>query len=61
MEAVTEIDKYGGICVLPWFDAAQIAPLMTLRLNIYTDPQKPIQVEPKLYRSASQGPIRRSS
>jgi acetyl-CoA decarbonylase/synthase complex subunit gamma len=48
-EAVNEIDKYGGICVLPSFDAAQIASLMTLRLNIYTDPQKPIQVEPKLY------------
>jgi len=49
VEAVNEIDKYGGICVLPRFDAAQIASLMTLRLNIYTDPQKPIQVEPKLY------------
>jgi acetyl-CoA decarbonylase/synthase complex subunit gamma len=49
VEAVGEIVKYGGICVLPGFDAAQIASLMTLRLNIYTDPQKPIQVEPKLY------------
>jgi acetyl-CoA decarbonylase/synthase complex subunit gamma len=49
VEAVNEIDKYGGICVLPRFDAAQIASLMTLRLNIYTDPQKPIQVEPNLY------------
>jgi acetyl-CoA decarbonylase/synthase complex subunit gamma len=48
-EAVTEIDKYGGICVLPAFDAALLASLITLRLNIYTDPQKPIQVEPKLY------------
>ncbi|MHC4871912.1 MAG: acetyl-CoA decarbonylase/synthase complex subunit gamma [Planctomycetota bacterium] len=47
--AVTEISKYGGICVLPSFDAAQLVSLMTLRLNIYTDPQKPIQVEPKLY------------
>jgi len=47
--AVTEICKYGGICVLSGFDAAQLAALMTLRLNIYTDPQKPIQVEPKLY------------
>jgi acetyl-CoA decarbonylase/synthase complex subunit gamma len=47
--AVNEISKYGGICVLPSFDAAQIASLMTLRLNIYTDPQKPIQVEPKVY------------
>jgi acetyl-CoA decarbonylase/synthase complex subunit gamma len=49
VSAVTEISKYGGICVLPSFDAAQMAALMTLRLNIYTDPQKPIQVEPKIY------------
>ena len=47
--ALTEICKYGGICVLPEFNAAQLATLLTLRLNIFTDPQKPIQVEPKLY------------
>ena len=47
--AITEINKYGGICVLPVFDPALLAALMTLRLNIYTDPQKPIQVEPKVY------------
>lgn len=47
--AITEICKYGGICVLPSFDPAQMAALMTLRMNIYTDPQKPIQVEPKVY------------
>lgn len=49
MTAVTDICKYGGILVLPEFDPAQLASLMTLRLNIYTDPQKPIQVEPKIY------------
>ncbi len=49
VEAVGEIVKYGGICVLPALDAAQLATLMTLRLNIYTDPQKPIHVEPKVY------------
>ena len=49
VEASTEIAKYGGMCVLPTFDAAQVSVLMTLRLNLYTDPQKPIQVEPKLY------------
>jgi len=48
-QAALEIDKYGGICVLPGFAAAQMASLLTLRLNIYTDPQKPIQVEPNLY------------
>jgi len=47
--AVNEINKYGGICVLPGFDPAQLVALMTLRMNIYTDPQKPIQVEPKVY------------
>jgi acetyl-CoA decarbonylase/synthase complex subunit gamma len=49
IEAVNELAKYGGICVLPGFDAAQMASLMTLRLNLYTDPQKPIQVEPRAY------------
>jgi acetyl-CoA decarbonylase/synthase, CODH/ACS complex subunit gamma len=47
--AITEIIKYGGICVLPVFDPALMATLMTLRLNIYTDPQKPIQVESRVY------------
>ena len=47
--AVNEISKYGGVCLLPSFDPAQLVPLMSLRQNMYTDPQKPIQVEPKLY------------
>lgn len=47
--ATVEIAKYGGICVLPSCDAAELVSLMTLRQNIYTDPQKPIQVEPKVY------------
>ena len=49
ISAVTELSKYGGVCVLPTFDPAQLSVLMTLRQNIYTDPQKPIQVEPKVY------------
>ena len=49
VDAVNEIAKYGGICVLPTFDKAQLTALMTLRMNLYTDPQKPIQVEPQLY------------
>jgi acetyl-CoA decarbonylase/synthase, CODH/ACS complex subunit gamma len=47
--AITEIAKYGSIVVLPEFDPAQLSTLLTLRLNLYTDPQKPIQVEPKVY------------
>lgn len=56
LEAINEITKYGGICVLPRFDAAQMSSLMTLRLNLYTDPQKPIQVEPKVYPIGEPGP-----
>ena len=44
-----EIAKYGGLAVLPAFDPADFTPLFTLRQNIFTDPQKPIQVEPKVY------------
>lgn len=47
--AVTEISKYGGVMVLQNFNKALLCGLMTLRQNIYTDPQKPIQVEPKVY------------
>ncbi|MCY3024182.1 MAG: acetyl-CoA decarbonylase/synthase complex subunit gamma, partial [Planctomycetota bacterium] len=49
VEAGLEIVKYGGLAVLPEFDPAVFVTLLTLRQNIYTDPQKPIQVEPKVY------------
>jgi acetyl-CoA decarbonylase/synthase complex subunit gamma len=41
--------KYDSIIVLPDFDKAMLYSLFTLRQNIYTDPQKPIQVDPKIY------------
>ncbi|MFW5837144.1 MAG: acetyl-CoA decarbonylase/synthase complex subunit gamma [Desulfovibrionaceae bacterium] len=53
---VTEIAKYGGALILPDFDPAELAALLTLRLNIFTDPQKPIQVEPDVYPIAEPGP-----
>ena len=43
------ICKYSSIIVLPGYDKALLYTLFTLRQNIYTDPQKPIQVEPKIY------------
>lgn len=49
IQAGLEITKYGGLVVLPQADAATMMPLLTLRQNIFTDPQKPIQVEPKVY------------
>jgi len=41
--------KYDSLIVLPQFDEAMLYALFTLRQNIYTDPQKPIQVDPKVY------------
>jgi acetyl-CoA decarbonylase/synthase complex subunit gamma len=43
------IAKYAGFVVLDEFDPAALYPLLVLRQNIYTDPQKPIQVLPGLY------------
>ncbi len=41
--------KYSSIIVLPHYEKALLYALFALRQNIFTDPQKPIQVEPKLY------------
>jgi acetyl-CoA decarbonylase/synthase complex subunit gamma len=41
--------KYASLIVLPAWDKALLYTLFTLRQNIYTDPQKPIQVDPKVY------------
>lgn len=48
--AAQQIAKYASIVVLNRFDPAEIYSLITLRLNIYTDPQKPIQMAPGIYQ-----------
>ncbi len=47
--AAEHIAKYAGLIVLDDFDPATLYPLLVLRQNIYTDPQKPIQVQPGVY------------
>lgn len=47
--AAQAIAKYGGFVVLETFSPDFVYPLLVLRQNIYTDPQKPIQVQPGLY------------
>jgi acetyl-CoA decarbonylase/synthase complex subunit gamma len=47
--AAQQIAKYAGLVVLDSFDPAVVYPLLVLRQNIYTDPQKPIQVQPGVY------------
>lgn len=43
------IAKYGSIIVLSGFESWKILPLATLIQNIYTDPQRPMQVEEGIY------------
>jgi acetyl-CoA decarbonylase/synthase complex subunit gamma len=54
--AAQAIAKYAGVIVLDSDDPALVYPLLTLRQNIYSDPQKPIQVEPRLYAIGAAGP-----
>jgi acetyl-CoA decarbonylase/synthase, CODH/ACS complex subunit gamma len=49
VHAAQAIAKYAGFIVLDHFNPATIYPLLVLRQNIYTDPQKPIQVQPGIY------------
>jgi acetyl-CoA decarbonylase/synthase complex subunit gamma len=49
VHAAQAIAKYAGFIVLDHFNPAMIYPLLVLRQNIYTDPQKPIQVQPGIY------------
>ncbi len=42
-------EKYASIIVMDGMSYAQALPLYGLRQNIYTDPQKPMKVEAKIY------------
>lgn len=52
-QACAYIAKYASLVILEAVEPWQLLPLLTLRQNIYTDPQKPIQVEPKIYEVGS--------
>ena len=47
--AVTFIAKYGGIIVLSDFAGEALFPLLVARLNIYTDPQRPLATTQGIY------------
>jgi acetyl-CoA decarbonylase/synthase complex subunit gamma len=49
VSAAQAIAKYAGFVVLDTFAPEMVYPLLVLRENIYTDPQKPIQVQPGIY------------
>ena len=49
LDACAFVCKYAGVLVTNAWEPHLMAPILTTRQNIYTDPQKPVQVEPKLY------------
>ncbi len=55
-KASFDLCKYSSIIVLPRYNKAMLYTLFALRQNIFTDPQKPIQVEPKLYSVGEPSP-----
>jgi len=48
-KAVLGITKFASLLVLPHDGGETWLPLWTLRQNIYTDPQKPLQMQPGVY------------
>lgn len=61
-QAAQSVAKYAGFVVLDrpgsaaGFAPELVYPLLVLRQNIYTDPQKPIQVQPGIYEINNPGP-----
>ena len=47
--AISLICKYSGIVVVDTAEPHALLPMLTTVMNIFTDPQKPVQVEPKVY------------
>jgi acetyl-CoA decarbonylase/synthase complex subunit gamma len=49
------IAKYGGVVVLSDFTGETLFPLLLERLNIYTDPQRPMTVTEGIYEVGNPG------
>ena len=49
LQIASSIAKYAGIVVVKTDKPEYILPVLTLRENIYSDPQKPVAVDPGLY------------
>ncbi|ACA59385.1 acetyl-CoA decarbonylase/synthase complex subunit gamma [Candidatus Desulforudis audaxviator] len=56
LDAAVYIGKYAAVVLLETADPADLLPLITWRLNVYTDPQKPIAIEAKVYEVGNPGP-----
>jgi acetyl-CoA decarbonylase/synthase complex subunit gamma len=56
VRATQAVCKYAGVIIVDHDEPGMVYSLLTLRQNIYTDPQKPIQMEPKLYEIGAPSP-----
>jgi acetyl-CoA decarbonylase/synthase complex subunit gamma len=54
--AAADMLKYGSIIVMSGAEPWRMLPLLVLRQNIYTDPQRPMQAEAKVYEFGNPGP-----
>jgi len=50
LQAATYVAKYSGIVVTDAVEPWQLMPLLTVRQNIFTDPRKPMQVQPGVHK-----------
>jgi acetyl-CoA decarbonylase/synthase complex subunit gamma len=50
LSGVLGICRYASVIVLKEYRPEILMPLLTLRQNIYTDPQKPLQIAPGVYK-----------
>ena len=55
LDAIGSVARYGDIIVIEPDDAWAILPIITARMNLFTDPQVPNAVEAKLYEIGSPG------
>ncbi len=51
-----DVVKYGSIIVLTGAEPWRMLPLLVLRQNIFTDPQRPMRAEAKIYEIGAPGP-----
>jgi len=55
MQAATYVAKYASMIVIRAVERPEVLSLLTWRQNVYTDPQKPIQVQSKVYEVGEPG------
>lgn len=56
VEASTYVAKYAALVISDAIEPWQLLPILTTRQDIFTDPQKPVAVEAKLYEVGTVGP-----